>query len=63
MVFLGQNSIHVTTRDSFVTVMILIIDLLSAFDRPAMFHVKRIRIGRFVSAMFHVEREPLPFPT
>ncbi len=62
LVFLGQNSIHVTTHGSFVTVMILRIALLSAFDRPAMFHVKRVRIGRFFSAMFHVEREPLPSP-
>lgn len=60
--FLGQNSIHVTTHGSFVTVMILRIALLSAFDRPVMFHVKRVGIGRLISAMFHVEREPLPSP-
>lgn len=60
---LGPNSIHVTTYGSFVTVMILKTDLLSACDLRAMFHVKRVRIGRFISAMFHVERESLPSPT
>jgi hypothetical protein len=60
---LGPNSIHVTTYGSFVTVMILKIDLLSPCDLPAMFHVKRVRFRRIISAMFHVEREPLPSPT